>query len=608
MTARPSTRPTALLLTGLALTVAAAPTRADAAGPRLEPVGPGRLCTADRALCVRGQLDATGTRLTGTVAVETKLGDWVLQNADLELDISRPMLRGVASVGMPQLGLLRNATSGRARASIHIGFGSDSELRLADRPFAPRADKFYIAAELQGAAAVSLGGATLFQMKNGTSLLFEPTTPMLYADGLVATALASMLQLGGLDRFGLSLDDRACIPYTTQNALLSDIGGKPAKRSACGNLLVSGELSYKLVSVHGTLYVDLDANGDGKTIFEGQPRDFIVVGEVTGAITVPKVQRVIELTRASMMFVAGVGQGGRLATAIANGRDLWMESTPLARFLGGNTVRTYFLADDTGVQGMFDTDQAILGGWKVAALRATAMFRETGHVYQLAGKLGLFDGAQVAVAGTVNGDGSFRLTAKQTLKLLDLELQNAAITLSNDGVAISADAGARGPEAKVSATLTTRRDPSTLGAAQPVTPERFALTGKATIELRGRKLGDGRLFVTPDRMRIKGTLSFAGAKFALDGTFGVRNYALSSSLKASGSKSVNFGVKKVKVRADGKAVLRISDDSFSVRFEGDLDPGGHEKLAINGDGEICQKIGVKVLGEKIGKKVCINVL
>lgn len=78
------------------------------------------------------------------------------------------------------------------------------------------------------------------------------------------------------------------------------------------------------------------------------------------------------------------------------------------------------------------------------------------------------------------------------------------------------------------------------------------------------------------------------------------------------SRKVDFGPKSLTVGAEGKATLVISNEKYAATFEGDIDPGGNEKLSINGDGEICPKIKVRIhagiFDETISKKVCLELL
>jgi hypothetical protein len=574
----------------------------------LSPAGEDRYCTSGNALCVRGTFDPTGTRMVGDVAIETPLGDWMLTDADLVVDLQRPMLAGTASVGLPTLGFLDGMASARSRATVHIGFGGDAELLVADRPFTPSPDKFYVAADLESDAVVSLGGVEMFRLEDGTSLLFEPTAPIIYADGATATFLGAAIGLGGLNGFALSLDREACIPYTTKNKLLDRRSGTAAQRSICGNLWIDGTITYEIVEALGEMLVDLDADDDGVSVFEGQPRDFAVVGDTATAIALPGVPRALTLARTSYLYEGNVGSFGRFSISEAQGRDQLFAASPLAGVLPGADTSTSAVLDDAGQWVQFHNRQSTIGGWPVGDVVADVVVNGSTATFGVTGRLGLPSNT-VTVTGTVATDGAFRFTAHQDLALFGLASQDAEIILTNNGVIVSGEAQVRGPQVRVDAMVTTRRDAGSIGAAQAVGPNNFALTGKATIKLHGQTLADGAFYATASQLRVKGTAKYAGAKFKLDGKITPTNFALGADLDVSASKKIDFGVKTVKVGADGEARFRISDESFSVKFHGDVDPGGTVNLNINGDGAICQKFKVSfgILGSA-SKTVCLKVL
>jgi hypothetical protein len=580
--------------------------RADAAGHKLQPVGPGRWCAPGNELCVRGALDASSHHMTGQVTIETRLGDWTLEDAALTVDMEQPSLSGRASVALPQLGMLSRAVATRATAQIHIGFGDDAELPLDRFPFQLDRNRFYVAVAFEGAAHIALAGTTVFETRQGTSLVFDPTGPTFYAEGMIASALTGVLGLPGIDKLGFSLDDHACISRTSDNPLLDRIGGKAERRALCGNLLVSGSFSYRIFTGNGTLLIDLDANGDGRTVFEGQPRDFAILADTEGEVTIPKVQLPLKLTRASYLYEAGVGAAGRLSVSTSAGTAVAAEGMPLAKYFYGPTLRTWIVLDDTGQTMQLAADETVIGGWKLADARGDITIDRSGASYSTAGKLAVPDAGSVVVRGAMDTSGAFSLTATEDLKLRDVTLQRASIALSRDGVAISGAAQVHGPRLQIDASVATRRDPSTDGSAEAVSPAQFALAGTSAITLGDQKLTEGRVIATPGKLRITGGLKFASARFALDGEVSAGGFDLTSSVKASASRKIDFGIKKVRVGADGKAKLHLSDSEFSVKFDGDIDPGGHEVMTIRGDGQICPMIGVKIAGEKIGKKVCLD--
>ncbi|HVV86809.1 MAG TPA: ricin-type beta-trefoil lectin domain protein [Kofleriaceae bacterium] len=268
------------------------------------PVQDSQLCIPRTSICIKalagGSITGSGHHYTasGSLSLVTDVGSWDVGSASLAIDLSptRPYVTGTATVGLPSLGILRGAYSTKtgATATLSLGFGGAlaATIGAGNDAIATDPDKFYLYADVSGDLTVTVLGSDIKLSSlapvgslNHGKFLFEPTTPILYADGLVAYGLLGILSNGSLGWWqdpvlGFSLGP--CIPYTLAQRLpaatITTAGGVSIVHdgstraiNVCGNVMLGGSATIDVkdvsIGLAGTVDLDLDLDNDGKLVW-----------------------------------------------------------------------------------------------------------------------------------------------------------------------------------------------------------------------------------------------------------------------------------------------------------------------------------------------------
>jgi len=503
--------------------------------------GKDRLCAAWGQLCVRGDFAASSDpslfTASGDVAVETPLGIWTLQDANLSVDLKAPKIAGSALVTFPALGLMSKVINTAVQAEILIGPGDVQMMPVGKSvhasgaaTFARDPDRFYVYARLAGATKVKLpGGASTIELGPDSVLLVEPSAPTVYVEGGIIKALP-IPQLTAFDAIGFSLGP--CFTRVLTNPLRGP-DGKEGPRSVCGHILASATISYKLLAGTGTLVVDIDADRDGVTVFDGDANDYRVAYD--GSAQVDKAILDLPLGGASIYFD---GKAQRLDLAATGARSNLFAGTPLAPLNTGGLLSSVQLGIDSIRQDFWlRVGSATILGWQATDIAAQMGWDGASFVQATAqAKFSL-----PLKAGTVSLDGVFKTASDWSIEgkgALDFagkaKLAAATVTLADDGMAVKGDAefGGIGPFA-IQGKVTSG---SSFSLSASVTAKG---TAKAGIDLASAE-GTATLTIDQDgaRARFKGKAKLAGVSLA----------GLDLAIASDGTIKVDFGLTTVEIK------------------------------------------------------------
>ncbi|MCA9679650.1 MAG: hypothetical protein KC464_31750 [Myxococcales bacterium] len=571
-----------------------------------------RMCTDGDTLCIEGTFSADGTHVTGNAAVWTHAMRMELDDADLTVDLSKPAVSGTATISFPTFGVLSGLQSGTAQAAVYIGYGTDTTFHLEDADFHPRTDRFYVHTQLQGQldVAIAATGQKLFEMKPGATTLLELQSPILYMDKVAGSPLGDMIDVPGVQSFAFSLDPRLCFNFTTQHPMLDLYTGQLATRSTCANLRVRGSGSIEVIDFSGELAVDLDADGDGKTIFEGQSRDFTLGGNLDIGIGIGDTQLSVTVGSSAMFYEASVGSSGRISVASVGGSAAMFGKTPLKDFMGGLSPHTWATASGGDARVRWTVDYSVVAGFNVANATTNVRVHDRDITVELSGKVGL-PGTPLGVDVTGSIDlatKQFALTGTGNLGFGDAVIANAAVTLSNAGVAFGGAIGLDLPGIAISGQVASRKDGNEGTQPEIVTPTNFGMFGNVAINIYGHELASGTVQAsTGKRIKlgffqisgdgmivIRGKMGYGPVRVDLMGVAGRRLFFASGSVKVNGSSSVSFPGKSISVSASGTASLSVGTQvGIKFHFDGNVKPVGHQSVDISSDGKIRVSVGWK---------------
>jgi len=484
-------------------------------------------------LCIHGQ-DAR---------MPTPMGAMELRSAELCVTRAPVSVTGEASVTMPALGFLERAgvqSEGR-RARITLALGSQlGSLDVGGQAMALAPSHYYLRFDYQDGLDVHIGNTTISSPGTQGTMIFAPQEPLLYLAGtLAAPYFPTEIKDAG---FGISPAGR--LPYAPVRPL-RDRRGEIDARST-GHFLIQGDvpISGYPARVRGLVVWNVDANGDGRSIFTGELRDTKLAANGTLILGYEKAgfDFDFEVANGSLLYDARQGPAGHLYVSAGDAGGLF-DGTPLAVFQPQPEKRDlwgYFRSlDDFAVHTELSSTVA---GF---AMRTTIIDLDATGIHaagnlELPAKMG---GVQVTGALTPSG---LDLRGRADLEVGGFRLANADVSLGGRGVSV---AGALAIPAMGSVDVAGSIEPS--GS--------FGLAGTGTVRPAGLTLANAKVAVSPRGADVQGTVSVFGTGFQVRGL-----------VQANGQFALTGRVSANLALVRGHADLTIHPRGFRTTFSGQV--------------------------------------
>ncbi len=465
---------------------------------------------------------ATATFIgSGDMTVETPLGPIDLLEVDLRVSRSPLALSGSAKVPFPKIGFLEDAglvgDAPRASLSIAPGHLADT-IEINGHTVDLDDDQYYLVVDYNAGLSVEFGPIGLSTPGGDGMLVIAPQEPFLW----VAGDLAGLLTGGFVDDAAIGFSLAGRLPYSPQNELYD--GQQFFTPRIDGHLYAQGsvQLGKYPINVYGDVFVDVDGDDDGTTVFQGDGNDVIVGAD--GAVSVGYSKfgfdLSAEVSAASLLYDGTRGPNGAAYLYARSGLEQMFEGTVL-EFLEPEWQTTTLYAayedlDDFTVRLEYRT----LGIFGYHLGEAWTQLGSDG--VRLAGKVqspgaDLIGGGQVDVEGSVQADGAFSLTGTANVNVIGYTVADAAITLANSGLAAAGrvDLPALG-HADVSGALMTSGAAHLTGAAN-ISPAGFQVANaQATVATQGASATGNINLPGLGRADISGAMH-ADGRFAFNG-------------------------------------------------------------------------------------------
>jgi hypothetical protein len=367
----------------------------------------------------------------GNVDIVTPAGPFTLYEADLCVTQLPASIDGRARVPMPGLGFLARipfvGTAPAARITLNHGVLTVGKEKLDADP-----TRYYVLVDYVAQYELGLGSGSV----QTANLTLDPHGPVIYLTGDMAGLLPATLR-----DVVLGFSTTGQLPYTSPRELYD--GATFAPRTLSGHLLVQGKLPLDdyPIAVTGRFVVDLDADDDGQTVWQGDAGDLTLGGDATASAgyKVGGFDLALEVAQASVFYQRGAfSVAGTVPAAV-------LSRSPLSAFQPGKDLAFFALyrsAKDFVV--MLRGDGQLLG----FPLEATEITLGTGGVKLTA--RATFPGiGPTAIAGSFGGNGQYALSGKGDLTAGGLPLKNVEVTLTQAGASLAATAVYAGLSFKV---------------------------------------------------------------------------------------------------------------------------------------------------------------
>lgn len=358
---------------------------------------------------------ANGFSVAGDLTLQTPLGPMTLANGSLVLEWApdhndgiKP-LRGDVDVSFPKLGALSDFVD----PPVHASIGEDLGAKITATDLPINADRPYLFFDV-GAGFSAAAGPISFAAPGGKAgrLYIDPTDPSVYVDG----NLFGLGDIGQFSDMGVGLWARGLIPFTP----VSTWGIETKVGNLKGHVYAKGTytLARYPISIDGELFANVDPDGDGRSIFNGQSSEYEMGANGTLNISADFLQFF------TFKFpVAKATLGARLTAAekyvdfsgVADPDDKWLPTVlPLrlggrvkvAGLIHGDVVQSYvkaegeYLLETTMMNDLLD-----LGLQDITLASATMNVDKTG--FRVTGKATTPFASQLKSKGQLTADAFF---------------------------------------------------------------------------------------------------------------------------------------------------------------------------------------------------------
>jgi hypothetical protein len=371
---------------------------------------------ADGRTCVDGGL------------VQLLLGPGPIQLQDAHLCVtSAPLsIDGEATVGFPGMGVLAQAGvhGDLGHARIRLAVGRDlGTIDLGGHRIKTVPDHYYMFLDLANGLDLTLGKARLTGPGASETVVVDVQDPLIYMAGQLRGPGVSIDGAFGFS-LGGNLGLRPAVALTD--------GGRALGTDVTGQILVAGSMPVGdlPITISGDLLIDVDANRDGHTFFEGDPRDLRVLANGAVNLGYDKQGFGIELKLGDASVLADAQRG---VVAIAGDGGGLLDGTPLAALSPARAHVDAFFRGPTDFAYHLTSETSILG-------QPTQQNRLTfdSHGVHMSTMLALpFGMGKVQVAGEVLANGKFALHGTAGMTIAGLHVAGARVDFTPAGIAIA---------------------------------------------------------------------------------------------------------------------------------------------------------------------------
>ncbi|HSO38862.1 MAG TPA: hypothetical protein VLT33_40305, partial [Labilithrix sp.] len=214
---------------------------------------------------------ANGFSVSGDLTLETQLGPITLARGSLVLEWAADhadgikTLRGDVDVPFPKVG----AMAGFVDSPVHASIGWDLGANITATDLPINADRPYLFFDVSAGFSAAAGPIS-FAAPGGKAgrIYIDPTDPSIYLDG----DLLGLGDIGPLSGMGVGLSARGLLPFTP----VSTWGIENKVGNLHGHVYARGTvtLSRYPISIDGELFANVDPDGDGRSLFNGQSSGF----------------------------------------------------------------------------------------------------------------------------------------------------------------------------------------------------------------------------------------------------------------------------------------------------------------------------------------------
>lgn len=493
--------------------------------------------------------------LEGGARVPTLAGDIHLSEATLTASLDPPALDGEARLEFPALGFLSAAGfDGNApwgRVALGDGDVLDSiDINGVEMPTEPGHQ--YLIVDYDAGLGIEFGAFSMSDGGGAATVVIDVNDPLIYVGGDVDGFLGQ----GQITDAAVGFSLGGALPFETALPLCKKNGKQCRTKRLTGNVITAGraQIGRYPVWVDSDLIIDIDANSDGDTIFDGDVTDlrFGMNGAIDVGFSMGPVDLTIPVAEGSVIYDGSIGDDGRLQLRGMAGVEGIFDGTPLEMLqpdtpevdlkgwfsaiddfslhmdysgplFGLETDNVKLALSDAGIAASGTLRPAYVDLFGDAAVQfegnigvdGAFLFQGSAHIsiagfemadalctwsnagLRIAGTLDLPGLGSVAVTGAVDHNGHVTFDGEVDIELLGFQIANASIELDGGALAVSGELGlpALGSIA-VSGDIHSDGD--------------FRFTGRGALEPIGFELASVRVTFEPGGVEVRGDVDLAG--------------------------------------------------------------------------------------------------
>ena len=375
--------------------------------------------------------------LSGACKIRGPFGDVDMVDCALTVDLSKKLVLGHAKLNLPKAGPLKDATGINLTmpdAEVKIGYGRDlGSLVINGTTWETEPDNFYLYFRRNMQGSISFGPVSLTVGPGGNEFTLDLKRFNFFMGGTV-----NLPPIDGNGFIGLFLGNPLNI--TLKRGFRTDFNSTArVTKTLPVHMMIGGGAGIPTLPLAGQrdMYLNIDRDGDGKTIFEGDPVTdiaFAIEGSLSLSLGTYGIGLSIPMAVAAAYVDLGAPGGFEILVSSKSGLENIFEGTPFEEFGTGGETKEYdakLSHNSCLVETRYATAQ--LAGFRLADLTAT--IAHPGG-FRVVGKFP-WPGSDVVMSGTLTGPQAFVLTGNQSTPIsnatLNLTSTNSSKTLSASG-------------------------------------------------------------------------------------------------------------------------------------------------------------------------------
>ncbi|MGE0431815.1 MAG: tachylectin-related carbohydrate-binding protein [Planctomycetota bacterium] len=360
------------------------------------------------------------------VKIRSPFGDVDMIDCGLTVDTTKKLVLGHAKLKLPLAGALKNATGIDVTlpdAEIKLGYGRDlGALTINGTTWQTEPDNFYLYCRRNGQASIQFGAMNLTIGPGGSEYMLD-----LKRFNFFIGATVNLPPIDGNGFVGLFLGNP--LNMTLEREFRTDFNTTTrTPKTLPVHMMIGGGCSIPTLPLAGqrNVYLNIDRDGDGKTIFSGDPvtdMAFAIEGNISLSLGTYGIGFSVPLATGAVYVDLGAADGFEVLVSGTSGVDNFFAGTPFEEFGVGGETRE-FDARLSKTSCMIETRYASpqLAGFRL--LDVTATIAKPGGL-RAVGKFP-WPGSAAELSGTFTGPHDFVLTGTQ-----DSPISHAALTLTS---------------------------------------------------------------------------------------------------------------------------------------------------------------------------------